>query len=489
MKKLLYLLFSVGMVYNSTVSASLLCASSYKDENTYGRSQETLLKEISSGFSRVAEKAIPGVVYIESYPKGSRPMTAPTPGGHGGRPDNPFDYFNDEFFNRFFGLPSQRERPPSKEAVRGTGFIVSADGYIVTNNHVVEESGKLLVTLHNGQKYAAQVIGLDPKTDLAVIKIKETNLPYLSFGNSDQLKVGDWAIAVGNPFGLQASVTVGVISAKGRNQLHIADFEDFIQTDAAINPGNSGGPLLNIDGEVIGVNTAIVSGSGGYIGIGFAIPSLMAQRIIDQLISDGQVTRGFLGVTLQAIDSELANCYKLDKARGALVTDVVKGSPADLAGLKQEDVIIAYNGREVDSLSSLRNAIALMKPGTRIILTVVREGKTFDVPVTVSLAPVDDGVTSLQRVGIRIQNINQDIAKKLGVPVDTKGVVVISVEVGSPAASSGIVPGQTILAVNRQKVSSVEEINAILKSSSEDSILLMVSQGDIIRFVVLKPEE
>lgn len=489
MKKLLYLLFSMGMICDSSAFTSLLHASSHKNESTYEGNQGTLLKEISSGFSRVAEEAIPGVVYIENFPKGSRSVTTSTPNGHGGRHDNPFDYFNDEFFNRFFGLPSQKERPISKEAVRGTGFIVSSDGYIVTNNHVVEEAGKILVTLHNGQKYSAQVIGLDPKTDLAVIKIKENNLPFLNFGNSDRLKVGDWAIAVGNPFGLQATVTVGVISAKGRNQLHIADFEDFIQTDAAINPGNSGGPLLNIDGEVIGVNTAIVSGSGGYIGIGFAIPSLMAQRIIDQLISDGQVTRGFLGVTLQAIDSELAACYKLDKARGALITDVVKDSPADLAGLKQEDIIVAYNGRDVDSLSSLRNAIALMKPGTRIILTIIREGKTLDIPVTVSLAPVDDGVMALQRVGIRIQNINQDIAKKLGMPVETKGVVVTSVDVGSPAASSGIMPGQTILAVNRQRVSSVEEINLILKNSSEDSILLMVSQGEVIRFVVLKPEE
>lgn len=189
----------------------------------------------------------------------------------------------------------------------------------------------------------------------------------MTFGNSDQLQIGDWAIAIGNPFGLQATVTVGVVSAKGRNQLHIVDFEDFIQTDAAINPGNSGGPLLNINGQVIGVNTAIVSGSGGYIGIGFAIPSLMAKRVIDQLISDGQVTRGFLGVTLQPIDSELATCYKLEKVYGALVTDVVKGSPAEKAGLRQEDVIVAYNGKEVESLSALRNAISLMMPGTRVI--------------------------------------------------------------------------------------------------------------------------
>lgn len=183
--------------------------------------------------------------------------------------ENPFDYFNDEFFNRFFGLPSHREqpRPQQRDAVRGTGFIVSEDGYVVTNHHVVEDAGKIHVTLHDGQKYTAKIVGLDPKTDLAVIKIQAEKLPFLTFGNSDQLQIGDWAIAIGNPFGLQATVTVGVISAKGRNQLHIVDFEDFIQTDAAINPGNSGGPLLNIDGQVIGVNTAIVSGSGGTLAL------------------------------------------------------------------------------------------------------------------------------------------------------------------------------------------------------------------------------
>ncbi|ACZ32880.1 protease, Do family [Chlamydia pneumoniae LPCoLN] len=449
--------------------------------------QDVLLKEISGGFSKVATKATPAVVYIESFPK-SQAVTHPSPGRRGPY-ENPFDYFNDEFFNRFFGLPSQREKPQSKEAVRGTGFLVSPDGYIVTNNHVVEDTGKIHVTLHDGQKYPATVIGLDPKTDLAVIKIKSQNLPYLSFGNSDHLKVGDWAIAIGNPFGLQATVTVGVISAKGRNQLHIADFEDFIQTDAAINPGNSGGPLLNIDGQVIGVNTAIVSGSGGYIGIGFAIPSLMANRIIDQLIRDGQVTRGFLGVTLQPIDAELAACYKLEKVYGALVTDVVKGSPADKAGLKQEDVIIAYNGKEVDSLSTFRNAVSLMNPDTRIVLKVVREGKVIEIPVTVSQAPKEDGMSALQRVGIRVQNLTPETAKKLGIAPETKGILIISVEPGSVAASSGIAPGQLILAVNRQKVSSIEDLNRTLKDSNNENILLMVSQGDVIRFIALKPEE
>ena len=453
-------------------------------------SQEELLKEVSRGFSKVAAQATPGVVYIENFPKTGGAAIASS-GNKRGMQENPFDYFNDEFFNRFFGLPSHREqpRPQQRDAVRGTGFIVSEDGYVVTNHHVVEDAGKIHVTLHDGQKYTAKIVGLDPKTDLAVIKIQAEKLPFLTFGNSDQLQIGDWAIAIGNPFGLQATVTVGVISAKGRNQLHIVDFEDFIQTDAAINPGNSGGPLLNIDGQVIGVNTAIVSGSGGYIGIGFAIPSLMAKRVIDQLISDGQVTRGFLGVTLQPIDSELAACYKLEKVYGALVTDVVKGSPAEKAGLRQEDVIVAYNGKEVESLSALRNAISLMMPGTRVVLKVVREGKIIEIPVTVTQIPAEDGVSSLQKMGVRVQNITPELCKKLGLASDTKGILVMSVEAGSPAASAGVVPGQLILAVNRQRVSSVEELNQVLKNAKGENILLMVSQGEVIRFIVLKSDE
>ncbi|WP_407365659.1 DegQ family serine endoprotease [Chlamydia pecorum] len=481
---LLFITTCLGVVGSPASGYSLV----KKESRASELSQDVLLKEISGGFSKIAAMATPAVVYIESFPKNDTPVIAPTPGRRGPY-ENPFDYFNDEFFNRFFGLPPHRERPQSKEAVRGTGFIVSEDGYIVTNNHVVENTGKIHVTLHDGQKYTATVIGLDPKTDLAVIKIKAEKLPHLSFGNSDNLQVGDWAIAIGNPFGLQATVTVGVISAKGRNQLHIADFEDFIQTDAAINPGNSGGPLLNIDGQVIGVNTAIVSGSGGYIGIGFAIPSLMANRIIDQLIHEGQVTRGFLGVTLQPIDAELAACYKLNKIYGALITDVVKGSPADKAGLKQEDVIVAYNGKEVDSLSTFRNAISLMSPNSRVVLKIVREGKFLEVPVMIAQAPKEEGVSSLQRVGIRVQNLTAEHAKKLGISPETKGVIIVSVEPGSTAAASGIAPGQLILAVNRQRVSSVDELNAVLKDSGNDSILLMVSQGEVIRFVALKPEE
>lgn len=444
---------------------------------------EALLKQISRGFSNVAKEAIPAVVYIENQGTVQEEKQITRKGPF----ESPFDYFNDDFFNQFFGFPTEKKLPKKSETVRGSGFIISKDGFIVTNNHVVEKAGKLNVTLSNGKKMLASVIGTDPKTDLALIKIEGDSYPSLTFGNSDSLEVGDWAIAVGNPFGLQATVTVGVVSAKGRSQLHIADFEDFIQTDAAINPGNSGGPLLNVDGKVIGVNTAIVSGSGGYMGIGFAIPSNMARRIIDQLMQDGQVTRGFLGVTLQSIDSDLASFYKLKHIQGALVTDVIKGSPADLGGLKQEDIILTYNGNAVENLGSFRNYVSLLKPGSPLKLTVYRDGNEIQLNLTVSSAPheIIGPNTPLQKLGLHVQELTPELSQKLGY-LEESGVVISKVEPGSPAAEASLRSGSLITAVNRQKVSNMAEFNAaILDAAKEGRVLLMIRQGEAIRFVAL----
>ncbi len=346
------------------------------------------------------------------------------------------------------------------------------------------------MTLQNGRKTTATIVGVDAKTDLAVIKIDEKNLPSLTFGNSDTLDVGDWVIAVGNPFGLQATVTVGVVSAKGRNELHITDFEDFIQTDAAINPGNSGGPLLNIDGEVIGINTAIVSGSGGYMGIGFAIPSNMVKRIMDQLIKNGSVTRGFLGVTMQPVDSDLASYYKLSKVQGALITDVVKGSPAEQAGLKQEDIILSYNNFPLENLSAFRNAVSLMSPGSKVTLKILRDGKEQTVTVTISTlqeqAPVAAVAnSSAQKLGVKVQALTAETAQQFGYTND-KGVVITSVEPNTPAAEVGLRPGSLIIAVNRKKIASVEEFNTALTEALNDGrVLLMVRQGEAVRFVAI----
>lgn len=453
--------------------------------NNNGELTEALLKQISKGFSTVAKKATPAVVYIESQ---AEQKQSPRIEQRKPRSDNPFDYFNDDFFNNFFGYPNRpKKSEPQEKTVRGSGFIVSKDGFIVTNNHVVENAAKVTVTFNSGKKYSATVIGTDPKTDLAVIKIEGDDFPYLSFANSEELEVGDWAIAIGNPFGLQATVTVGVVSAKGRSQLHIADFEDFIQTDAAINPGNSGGPLLDVEGEVIGVNTAIVSGSGGYMGIGFAIPSNMAKQIINQLIDNGEVTRGFLGVTLQPIDEDLADIYGLKSTHGALVTDVIPDSPAAKGGLQQEDIIIGYNGSKVENISAFRNYVALLTPGSKLKLRVMRDGKEKGLNVVISTAPgeVSGPNSPVQRLGLSVQELSADLAQKYDL-TETKGVVIARVEPGSPAAEAQLRAGSLIIAVNRKKVSSLEEFSlAVQQSQEEGRVLLMVRQGSAVRFVAL----
>ncbi len=481
--------YFTNTVFSALLTMTPLFSADLKKESTTGN--EILLKQISKGFSQVAKKAIPAVVYIESSQSKEKKKELSLKLKKGPH-ENPFDYFTEEFFNRFFGLPYSEQQVPSKiETVKGTGFIISEDGFIVTNNHVVENTSKISVTLSTGKKVTATLIGVDPKTDLAVIKINEKELPYLSFGDSDKLDVGDWAIAVGNPFGLQASVTVGVVSAKGRNQLNIADFEDFIQTDAAINPGNSGGPLLDVEGEVIGVNTAIVTGSGGYMGIGFAIPSTMAKRIIDQLIKEGQVIRGYLGVTLQPIDNELANFYKLDSTKGALVTDVAKGSPGDQAGIKQEDIIVSFNGITVDNLSTFRNAVSLMAPGSKLSLKVNREGKTIQLNVVVGSAPVETLAQvgfSTQKLGLKVQNLTPELAQQFGYG-NEKGVIITQVEPGSLASEALLKAGNLILAVNRKRVENIEEFqNEVREASKEGRVLLMVRQGEVVRFIALPVE-
>jgi serine protease Do len=469
-----------------SLSALLLSTSAFAQQTCHDN--ESLLKQISKGFSNVAKTATPAVVYIEvqGSEKKEQPITRRGPF------ESPFDHFNDDFFNRFFGFPfEQKQQKKDSETVRGSGFIVTADGYIVTNNHVVEDANKVNVTLSNGKKLTATVVGTDPKSDLAVIKIEGNDYPYLNFGDSDALEVGDWAIAIGNPFGLQTTVTVGVVSAKGRSQLHIADFEDFIQTDAAINPGNSGGPLLNVESEVIGVNTAIVSGSGGYMGIGFAIPSNMAKQIMNQLIKEGQVTRGFLGVTLQPIDSDLASFYKLKNTQGALVTDIVKGSPADLGGLKQEDIILAYNNVAVENLSAFRNYVSLLAPGSKLKLKVLRDRREIDLHMTIVKLPdeVTGPDTAVKKLGLIVQELTAELSQKLGL-LENKGVVITQVTPGSPAAEAALKPGCVIMAINRKKVTTIAEFTAALNDAAKDErVLLMVRQGDVIRFIALHFEE
>lgn len=444
---------------------------------------ESLAQQASKDFTTVAKKAIPAVVSIQvkSQSKGNA--------SHKEQFEDSDDLFGDDFLQRFFSLPKRESSQPSFG--QASGFIISADGLILTNSHVVKDAFEIQVTLNDGREFSGKIMGQDPNTDIALVKIEAAQLPYLQLGNSDNLEIGEWVIAIGNTLGLQATLTVGVVSAKGRSNLALANVEDFIQTDAAINRGNSGGPLLNLSGEVIGMNTAIAtsSGSGGYVGIGFAIPSNLIKHIMEELLATGTVTRGYIGVTLQPIDQDLAQALDLKQLGGALVANVAKDSPAEKAGLKQGDVIQSYNKLPVANIASLRNAIVLMPPGKKVNLTILRNGTTMDVAVEVGAyptTPTQTPATSGNQFGFEVQELTPDLAKALGVS-DEKGVVINHVEANSPAAWAGLKKGILILAVNRKEIHSIEEFNKALQDTPKDRpVLLLVKQGDMIRFISLR---
>jgi serine protease Do len=432
--------------------------------------------QLSRSFTAVGKKAIPAVVFIRSE------------GVEDDENAKGMDAFSDEFFQRFFGSPL-RPQKRAPQVNQGSGFFVSSDGYILTNAHVVKGASKIVISYDGGKELDATLIGADSHTDLAVIKVEGKDFPHLSLGDSDAIEIGEWVVAIGSPFQLEASLTVGVVSAKGRQDLQIVDFEDFIQTDAAINPGNSGGPLLNLDSEVIGINTAIVSKTGGYMGIGFAIPSNMAKNIMAQIIDKGAVTRGFLGVSLQAVDKDIADAFHLDKVEGVLVSEVVKGSPADKAGVKQGDIITEYNGAAIKSLGSFRNDVSLTSPGSTVSLKVNRNGKT--IKLSVPLGTASDALSSsgpaLQTLGIEIENLNADLRKQLGYAKGEEGIVITKVKPGSPAALAGLRPGFLILAVNHKKVSSIEEFDEVACTpDSKNRILLLIKHGSVTRFYSIK---
>lgn len=454
-------------------------------------SQESA-RAIALDFTKVAKEAIPAVVTINVKINSKQKGSFLNPWGFS--EDDLRDTFGSDFFKRFFKIPKE----DLEETAKASGFVVSPDGHILTNSHVVKDASSITVSLNDGREFTGTLLGQDPNTDVALIKIDAKDLPFLTLGNSDQLQVGEWAIAIGNPLGLQASLTVGVISATGRNGLDLARIEDFIQTDAAINRGNSGGPLMTIDGKVAGMNTAIVTnmGSGGYIGIGFAIPSNILKHVMDELIATGKVSRGFVGVMLQQMDQNLAKAFNLDKAEGALVTEINKGSPAEKSGLKQGDIIIKYNKHPVTQIGAFRNAIALMKPGQRINLTVLREGKTIELPIEIGNFPGDEeheakSTTELKETkeniyGFSVQELNAELARSLGLRSEDKGVVISNVKPGTPAAWAGMKPGIIILAANQKKVESLADFNTALEASEKGRpLLLLIKQGDATRFVSL----
>ncbi|NDD57891.1 MAG: DegQ family serine endoprotease [Chlamydiae bacterium] len=437
-------------------------------------------KQISKFFTDVAKKSMPAVVFIKVQSTAEDNNASPF--GYGSDP------FGDDLFQRFFGIQPQQPQP-KQQMSQGSGFIVSPDGYIMTNAHVIKGADKITVVLNDGRELDASLVGSDPHTDIAVVKIDGKNLPFVNLGDSDEMEIGEWVVAIGSPFQLEASLTVGVISAKGRQNLRITDLEDFIQTDAAINPGNSGGPLLNLDSEVIGINTAIVSRSGGYMGIGFAIPSNMAKNIMNQIINNGVVTRGFLGVSLQPVDKDIADAFNLPKAEGVLVSDVSKDSPADKAGVKQGDIILEYNGNTIKSIGGFRNEISMMKPGSVVKLTINRKGKMVMVPVTLGSASDSLATTGgiSQKLGIEVDQLNPDVAQQLGYPKEEVGVFITKVKPGSAASMAGIRPGFIILAINHKKVTTVAEFNEVMAEvGNKNRVLILVKQGAMTRFYSIK---
>ncbi|MDH4027881.1 MAG: DegQ family serine endoprotease, partial [Nitrospirota bacterium] len=399
--------------------------------------------------------------------------------------------FNDPFFRKFFGdryghpdVPKER-----KSMSLGSGVIVSSDGYILTNNHVINNADTIKVLLSDKREFTGKIIGKDPKTDLSIIKIDAGDLSTLKMGNSDQLRIGELVLAVGNPYGLNQTITMGIVSAVGRANVGIADYEDFIQTDAAINPGNSGGALVNVKGELVGINTAIFSTTGGYQGIGFAIPSNMVKTVMDSLIRKGKVVRGWLGVSIQPVTPELAQQFGLEKDYGTLVADVIEHSPAETAGIRRGDVITEFNGNKVDEPYHLRNIVANTPPGKEITLKIIREGKPRTFKVLITELPSEEekapAVFSNALKGVSVQRLTPDIYRQLNLPDKIMGVVVVNIEGGSPAESA-LIPGDVILEINRKAVSGVEDYEAVVSGiKPESDVLLLVFRRGSTIFVTI----
>lgn len=401
--------------------------------------------------------------------------------------DTPFGnpFFDDELFRQF-----EMPRESLKRRGLGTGIVIREDGYIVTNNHVIRQANRIQVSLSDQREYDATLVGSDVETDLAVLKIEAQGLQPANWGSSDEMAVGEWVVAIGSPFGLDQTVTAGIISALGR-RVGLASYEDFIQTDAAINPGNSGGPLVNLRGELVGINTAISSRTGVYSGIGFAIPSTLARKVIDQIIENGEVSRGFLGVLIQDLNAELADSFDYDQTEGVLVSEVTPGGPAEKAGLQAGDIISEMNGQPVTSADQIRNQVADMRPGTELELRFFRNGEWLTQVVTLEerqlekLVAVGNGAAQ-QRLGIRVETLNERYRQQLGIQVES-GVIVTQVDRNGLGASVGISRGDVILSLNGQPVTSVEEFNAALSNADpQKGIRMRVHSNGVTRFVLIR---
>jgi serine protease Do len=452
-------------------------------------------KALSNTFATVAERVGPCVVHVQSEQVVSR-----------GRGRLPIPRDQEDLFRRFFGEPEDGAPRQFRVPSQGSGFILDAEGHVLTNNHVVENAKSITIHLPDKRQYEAEVVGRDPKSDIAVLQIKnpDADLPVCTLGDSAGLRVGEIVIAIGSPFGLDKTVTTGIVSAIGRD-VGMAQYENYIQTDAAINPGNSGGPLINLDGEVIGINTAITSRSGGNNGVGFAIPVNMAKRIVDQLLEFGKVTRGWIGVGIQDIESDMVDAFEgLEDTNGVLITQVGPGMPADQAGIQPGDILLAWNGVELEDTGHLRNLVANTPPGTEVPVRLLRQGETKTVRITPTRQPkqlslkagaagVEEGEVDNESLsddwGFEVQSMTPSLAEEFGYE-KAEGVLIQRVDPAGPAARANLRPGMLILEVNQQPVSTLEEFVAVLEAAREkDRLLMRVRAGDAARFLVVKRRE
>lgn len=458
-----------------------------------GKSLAAAVNGPSNNFVPIVKAAAPAVVNISTTRVIKRKSA-------GNMPDSPL--FNDPFFKHFFGDEfGRRFGGPRKreESALGSGVIVDAKGYIITNNHVIAKADEIKVVLNDKREFKGEVVGTDPKTDLAVIKIKGKNLPSLQWADSGKLEVGEYVLAIGNPFGLNQTITMGIVSAVGRANVGIADYEDFIQTDAAINPGNSGGALVNTKGELVGINTAIFSRSGGYMGIGFAVPSNMAKGVMTSLIKDGKVTRGWLGVSIQKVTKDIAEQFELKEASGALVSEVMDGSPAADAGAKDGDVIISYDGKKVEDPTGLRNIVARTSVGKRVDMVVIRDGHKKTLKVKTGKQPKNMGRRGMQpeqdgqdeetetSIGFRVKTLTPEITEELNIDSKEKGVVVTAVEPGSAAQRAGLRRGDVIVSMNRKRITNSAGFSKLAKKLKGKKLLLRIVRSTGKVFIIIKP--
>ena len=428
-----------------------------------------------SSFAPVVKAVLPTVVNISS----SKVVRTP---------NQLYGPMMDPFFQQFFGdgadgrfnIPRER-----RERSLGSGVIVSPEGYILTNNHVVDGATDIRVTLSDKREFKATIIGTDPKTDVAVLKVEAANLPAVTIGDSSKVQVGDYALAIGDPFGVGQTVTMGIVSAKGRTNLGIEDYEDFIQTDAPINPGNSGGALVNDRGELIGINTAILShGSGGNQGIGFAVPVNLAREVMDQILKNGKVTRAYLGIIPQDVTPSIAKAIGQSEPRGVLVGDVSPNSPAQASGLQRGDIILEVNGKPVANANELRMSISMMQPAAAVKLSVVRNGGRHDISVKLGQLPTPEEHAQMEKndsqsalEGVAVDNLDAQTAQELGLPPNATGVVVKDVSPSSPYADSGLRRGDVIQEVNRQPVKDVADFEKAMRKGGKEPLLLVNRHG------------